>query len=431
MVTAIEWINYLVCLLFIMCYAYQVFYIIIAIFRTPVIFKKTDERKRYAFMIAARNEEAVIGNLIDSINKQTYPKELIDIYVVADNCTDKTCIVAEKAGAVVYERFNDKLIGKGYALDFLFSQVNEMVGDEYYDGYFIFDADNLLDKRYVNEMNKALCAGHKVITSYRNSKNYASNWISSGFGLWFLRDSKHLNNPRMILGTSCCVAGTGFLISSEIIRRNKGWHFYMLTEDIEFSIDCILQDEKIAYCQAAKYYDEQPTKFKTAWNQRIRWVKGYLQVFKKYRKQLFRGYFGTNAFSCFDMTMTIMPAIVLSIVTVVANIITLVLSLLVGIPIWGIIKAGLITIAYSTGLMWFLALCVTLTEWKEIKCSAGKKMLYVFTFPLYTFTYIPIAIAALFMKPQWKPIKHDDDTSIEELGKKKKKPPKTKKSKRH
>ena len=117
MVQAIEWINFFVALSFIVCYIYQIFYIFVAVFRTPVKFKKTDERKRYAFLLAARNEESVIGNLIDSIKKQTYPQELIDIYVVADNCTDKTALVAEQAGAYVYERFNKEKVGKGYALD--------------------------------------------------------------------------------------------------------------------------------------------------------------------------------------------------------------------------------------------------------------------------------------------------------------------------
>ena len=69
-----------------------------------------------------------------------------------------------------------------------------------YEGYFIFDADNLLDANYVAEMNKVFDSGCRVITSYRNSKNYDSNWISAGSALWFLREAKYLNNSRMIPG---------------------------------------------------------------------------------------------------------------------------------------------------------------------------------------------------------------------------------------
>ncbi len=421
MQTAIEYINYFVALLFLICYAYQFFYIIVSLFKKPVKFKKAHQNKRYAFMIAARNEEAVIGNLIHSIMMQTYPSELIDVYVVADNCTDETAFEAERAGAIVYERFNKTKVGKGYALDFLFSKVQEMCGDEYYDGYFIFDADNLLDKRYVAEMNKAMCSGHKIVTSYRNSKNFDSNWISSGYALWFLREAKHLNNVRLILGTSCAVSGTGFLISSEIVRRNGGWKFFTLTEDIEFSIHSILQGEKIGYCHAAKYYDEQPTTFVASWNQRIRWTKGYLQVFKKYGKQLLRGFFGTNAFSCYDMSMTIMPACILTLFSFFVNVATIILSLITGSEPLLVIRSTLESIGNSYLMMLMVGTVACISEWKEIRSPAWKKILYCFTFPLFMFTYVPIAITAIFSKVEWKPIKHGDTKSIDDMNKKRKK----------
>lgn len=126
---------------------------------------------RFAFIIAARNENAVIGNLIKSIKAQNYPSELIDVVVVADNCTDNTAEIARSCGAIVYERFNKVLVGKGYALDYAFNKIKEDEGDyTAYDGYFIFDADNVIDRNYVREMNKTFDQGYRVVTSYRNSK---------------------------------------------------------------------------------------------------------------------------------------------------------------------------------------------------------------------------------------------------------------------
>lgn len=424
---AIEYINYFVALLFVICYSYQFFYIFITFFRKPVKFPKAPNNKRYAFMVAARNEEVVIGKLVESIREQHYPEEFIDIYVCADNCTDNTAFVAKEAGAIVYERFNKKQVGKGYALDFLFSKVTEMCGDDYYAGFFIFDADNLLDKRYVHEMNKALCAGHNIVTSYRNSKNFDANWISSGYALWFLREAKHLNNARMILGTSCAVSGTGFLVSSEIIKRNGGWKFFLLTEDIEFSIDSIIKGEKIAYCHSAKFYDEQPEKFVASWNQRIRWTKGYMQVFRRYGGKLLGGLFGNNGFSCFDMSMTIMPACVLTIFSFFVNIITIVLSLVTGSEPVAVLLSTLESVRNSLIMMLSIGFITCISEWREIRTVWWKKLLYCITFPLFMITYIPIAIAALFTKGQWKPIKHVNSTSISEMEGKK---PKKLKSKR-
>ena len=54
--------------------------------------------RRFAVLIAARNEESCIAGLIESLRAQHYPEELLDIYVVADNCTDDTAERAREAG---------------------------------------------------------------------------------------------------------------------------------------------------------------------------------------------------------------------------------------------------------------------------------------------------------------------------------------------
>lgn len=416
----VSFLNYLVCILFVVCYSYQFFYIVVSLFKKPYRYKKAEKEHRFAVMICGRNEEAVIGNLIESIKNQHYPQELIDVYVCADNCTDNTAAVAQQAGAIVFERFNKEKVGKGYALNFLFKRIFETSGQDYYDGYFIFDADNLMDKRYVKEMNKAFSAGFKVVTSYRNSKNYDTNWISAGYALWFLREARYLSNARLQLGSSCAVSGTGFLISKDIIKENNGWHYYLLTEDIEFSIDTIIKGYKIGYCPSAHFYDEQPEKFVVSWNQRIRWVKGYMQVFKYYGKKIIKGIFGTNGFSCYDMAMNLMPAYVLSMASTFINIASFVISVIaaqgdiLGITIS---LAQLIGTCYS--MLYLVGLITTITEWKNIKCRGWKKILYSFTFPLFIFTFIPVTIWAMtFGKSDWKPIKHGVNKSIEDMEKK-------------
>ena len=180
----ISTVNYYIAVVFVLCYSYQLFYVLVPIFKKAKPHKEV-KLHRYAVLISARNEEAVIGHLIDSIKSQTYPSELVTTFVVADNCTDSTAKIAADAGAVVYERFNKNQVGKGYALDFLTERINEDYGEEFFDGFFVFDADNLLDKHYIEEMNKTFSDGYNITTSYRNSKNYGDNWISAGYALWF------------------------------------------------------------------------------------------------------------------------------------------------------------------------------------------------------------------------------------------------------
>ena len=418
MLSFISIFNLIIFIIFTGFYSYQIFYVFVALLSKS---KNLDASKnhKYAVVIAARNESAVIAQLIKSIKKQNYPSELLDIYVVADNCTDNTALVAKKAGARVFERFNKQLVGKGYALDYAFKNI--IKSNKCYEGYFVFDADNLLDENYVSEMNKVFDNGYRIITSYRNSKNYDTNWLSAGYSLWFLREAKYLNNSRMILNTGCAISGTGFMVSDEIIRKNNGWKHHLLTEDIEFTIDNALQGEKIGYCGNAVLYDEQPYIFKQSWNQRLRWAKGFYQVFAKYGIELIKSIFTKRSFYCYDMFVTIMPALFLTLISVAVNLILFSIGL-INIETYPklmgeTIGAIMLSVLNSYMVLFILGLITTITEWKNINSSFRKKIKYIFSFPIFIFTYIPISIVALFKfkKIEWQPITHSIVKTIEEI----------------
>ena len=229
---------------------------------------------------------------------------------MADNCTDNTYDVALGHGAAAYMRSSRKFVGKGYALEALLKEIRE----DYplgFDGYFVFDADNVLAPDYIEEMHKCHLEGNDVITSYRNSKNYGDNWISSGYSLWFLRETMYLNYARNKIGSSAAISGTGFFFSDSVLKDIGGWPFHLLTEDIEFTINRVCKGRRIAFCRSAVFYDEQPTSLKQSFTQRMRWARGYIQVFKHYGKELMSETFHGN-FAAFDMAMNIMPAFLLT-----------------------------------------------------------------------------------------------------------------------
>lgn len=400
----IKLINYILSALFIICYFYQIFYVAI-----PFLIKLKPHREsrnhRFAILISARNEESVIANLLETIRQQDYPAEYITTFVVADNCTDRTAAIAAANGAIVYERFHKQLVGKGYALNYLLKHIARDYGENAFDAFLVFDADNLLSENYITEMNKTYSDGYEAITSYRNSKNYGDNWISAGYALYFLREAKFLNYSRMALGTSCAVSGTGFLFSNKILKECGGWNFFLLTEDIEFSVYNIVHNRKIGYCPDAVVYDEQPVSFRQSWRQRLRWAKGNIQVYKKHAVSLLKGIFRGD-FACFDMTMSIMPAIVLTVAATIANIAIFLLGLSTGQNIMIAIQSAAEALWHSYLLMLAMAALTTLTEWKQIHICAAKKIMYTFTFPLFMATYIPISLCALFARVEWKPIEH-------------------------
>jgi len=408
--------NLLLFVFFTVLYSYQLVYVFVSLFGEMKKFSSKKNHK-YGVLIAARNERVVIAQLIESIRKQKYPAELVDIYVIADNCTDDTADVARDAGATVFCRNDLSKIGKGYALNFGFTKLKEIGKFSEYDGFMVFDADNLLDENYIAEMNKLFDSGYRAVTSYRNTKNYDTNWISAGSSLWFLREAKFINRPRMILKTSCAISGTGFLVAREIIEERNGWNYYLLTEDIQFSIDSVVENEKIGYAENAVLYDEQPYTFKVSWNQRIRWAKGFLQVTGKYGFKLFLSIFKNRSFASYDMLMTIIPAMMVSLMGALLNSGVLIYALISDMSklakLSGI--ALFMTFFNFYMILLFFAAITTYTEWYKINAPKKKKIKYIFTFPLFIFTYIPLSIAAIFKKIEWKPIDHNIAKNIDEM----------------
>ncbi|MCX7774285.1 MAG: glycosyltransferase family 2 protein, partial [Clostridia bacterium] len=132
--------------------------------------------KKFAVLVAAHNEEQVIRGILHSLKKLNYPKELYEIFVIADNCTDNTARISRELGAKVYERFDNVKRGKGYSLEWMFKKLFDM--EEEYDAVCILDADNLVSTNFLLEMNKQLCQGHEVVQGYLDSKNPLDTWIS-------------------------------------------------------------------------------------------------------------------------------------------------------------------------------------------------------------------------------------------------------------
>ena len=414
MLRFLENLQFVLFVFFTVAYAYQILYLVVGLFARAKGGRQDAALHRYAAVIAARNEENVIADLIASLKAQDYPSELLDVIVIADNCTDRTAAVAREAGATVYERFNKVQVGKGYALDYLFRRVFEERGEHAYDGFFVFDADNIVDSQFVCEMNKMYDTGeYAALTSYRNSKNFCDNWITAGYALWFLREARYLNQPRTRLGVNCAVSGTGFLVSAEVIREEGGWPYHLLTEDIEFSVVCATRGRRIGYCGTAVIYDEQPTEFRQSWDQRMRWTKGFYQIDARYTGALLRGCArgGRHTMSCYDMLMTVAPCNLVTIGVLALALVACATSLTQpAFVMWRVVRM-LGRIAWVTvkgiSMSLFLFGAVTmLTEWKNIDGPTYKKILYLFTFPLFMLTYIPISVAALVGKVEWKPIRH-------------------------
>ncbi|MDS0524152.1 glycosyltransferase family 2 protein [Clostridium sp. SHJSY1] len=241
---------------------------------------------KFAMIVAAHNEEVVIGQLIESMQKQDYPKELFDIYIIADNCTDKTAEIARKyEGVTVCERFNKDNKGKGYALEWMFGKLFKM--NKKYDAISIFDADNLVHTDFLKEINSKMNQGYKVVQGYIDSKNPNDSWIATSYSIAFWSQNRMFQLARNNIGLSNQIGGTGFAIATETLKE-LGWGATCLTEDLEFTCKLVLNGEKVGWAHDAKIYDEKPLGLKQSWIQRRRWMQGFTDVASRYCMKLFK-----------------------------------------------------------------------------------------------------------------------------------------------
>lgn len=369
----------------------------------------TNKNHKFMAIIPAHNEEAVVTNLIESLKKQDYDKNLYDIYVIADNCTDATAEVAQKAGAIVYKRFDAEHKTKGYALQWFLKQKIEEKAD--YDAFFVFDADNIVDKNFIKNMNKKLCQGEDVVQGYRDIKNPTDNWITAGYALFYWTMHRLYHLARYNIGLSPLLNGTGFMVKFDVVKPN-GWETETLTEDIEFSLKRIIKGKKLGWATDAIVYDEQPTSFKQSWSQRSRWTVGHMQCLKKYTGELFEAVKEHKTLMNFDGFLYIAgttPMLLITFGLIALNCIMYAGNAMTNFEfLINILNYLVPTLLFPVAT----ALLVMALEKKPIKPMLKGLLCY----PVFMITWIMINIKCLFKREtSWEKIEHVRNIKIAEV----------------
>ena len=369
----------------------------------------TNKNHKFMAIIPAHNEEMVVSNLIESLKNQTYDKNLYDIYVIADNCTDNTANVARRAGAIVLERFDPAHKTKGYALQWFLKQKIEENAD--YDAFFVFDADNIVDKDFILNMNKKLCQGEDVVQGYRDIKNPTDNWITAGYALFYWTMHRLYHLARYNVGLSTLLNGTGFMVRFDVVKPN-GWQTETLTEDIEFSLKRIIKGKKLGWATDAIVYDEQPTSFKQSWSQRSRWTVGHMQCMKRYTGELFNSVKEHRSLVTFDGFLYIVGTTPMLIITM--------LVLFINCAMYA--AQSMTNMEFAINVLRYLvptlllpigtAIVAMTLDRKPIKPMI-KGLLY---YPLFMGTWVIINIKCLFKRETtWEKIEHVRDIKIAEV----------------
>ena len=370
---------------------------------------KVNKKHKFMAIIPAHNEEMVVGSLVESLKNQTYDKDLYDIYVIADNCTDNTAKIAQEAGAIVYKRFDSVNKTKGFALNWFLQQ--KIAENADYDAFFVFDADNIVDKNFISAMNKKLCEGEDVVQGYRDIKNPTDNWITAGYALFYWTLHRFYHLARYNVGLSPLLNGTGFMVRFDMVKP-QGWDTETLTEDIEFSLKTIISGKKLGWATDAIVYDEQPTSFKQSWSQRSRWTVGHIQCVGRYTGELLKSVIENKSLVNVDGFLYIIgsiPMFIVSLVLILANFIMYFARTMSGIGL--IINLGMYIIP-SLFLPSVTAIFAMLLDKKPIKPMIKGLIAY----PAFMGSWLVINFKCLLKKEtSWEKINHVRNIKIADV----------------
>ena len=368
-----------------------------------------DKEHRFMMIIPAHNEEKVIKELVESLQNLDYNKKLYDIYVIADNCTDNTAQIAKEAGAIVYERFDEKHKTKGFALQwFLQQKIDE---DAPYDAFCIFDADNIVDKNFLKAMNKKLNQGEDVVQGYRDIKNPSDSWVTAGYAIFYWTMNRFYHLARYNLGLSPLINGTGFMVKFDVVKP-KGWKTKTLTEDIEFSLKRIIAGKKLGWATDAIVYDEQPVGFKQSWSQRSRWTVGHIQCLHEYTKPLAVAVKENKTVMNFDGLLYMLGSIPMFVLTIILLVLNIILFLTNGMSISDLLWNALRYIVPTFFLPILTGIMIMIIDKKPIRPMIKGLALY----PLFLGSWLLINFKCLFKREtSWEKIEHNVSKSISDM----------------
>lgn len=365
--------------------------------------KPVNREKRkyhYCILIPARDESTVIEDLLKSIQNQTKQISFKDVYIIVESDKDKTVEIAEKYEANIFVRKRLELQRKGYALDECIKSILDQ--GKSYDAYFIFDADDILDKNFIEKMDQSYQAGYMACTGYRDVKNGNDNVISACSALTFTMINTIGNRYKNSHNQNITLSGTGYFIAKELIEEWSGFPFHTLTEDYQQSLYLLIEGYSTHYNEEAIFYDEQPTDMHTSIQQRIRWIRGYLDSRRMYHnmmkekigKDILKKYYLIPKYFGIKPLLLIIIGIVLGVFTQMNLTSTL--------------KNGILIFLVVYLLLFLVTVFMIYLEKGRISISREMKIKAFFFNPLFLASYLYCAVVAITRKTiVWTKIEHN------------------------
>jgi cellulose synthase/poly-beta-1,6-N-acetylglucosamine synthase-like glycosyltransferase len=239
---------------------------------------------RVAIVVPAHNEAASIESCVRSLLSADGGGMQVDVQVIADNCTDGTALVARQAGASVLIRTNDAERGKGYALNFAFTQLAALG----YDCVLIVDADTAVARNFITAAAGALRDGADAVQArylVRNVNEGVRTRLMS-IALCAFNVVRPLGRER--LGLSVGIFGNGFGLRFSTLRAIP-YLAASVVEDLEYHLSLVQAGFRVRFIDETAVFGEIPVQGEGVKTQRARWEGGRLRMIGLAAPKLLRG----------------------------------------------------------------------------------------------------------------------------------------------
>lgn len=238
-----------------------------------------DSNRRTVVLVPAHDEELQIATTVRGLLPELHAGDRI--VVVADNCSDRTAVIARDAGATVVERVDPNQRGKGHALTFGLATLDADPPDV----VIIVDADCRVRPGSIRALaDQALATGRPAQAEYllRPPTVSSSSVIST---LAFLVRNRVRMRGLDRLGGPSQLVGTGMAFPFRLLREapDTGSH---LTEDLLMGVQLAERGTPARFCPAAYVESDLPMRSGAALKQRSRWEHGHLAMLFSYAPRL-------------------------------------------------------------------------------------------------------------------------------------------------
>jgi cellulose synthase/poly-beta-1,6-N-acetylglucosamine synthase-like glycosyltransferase len=428
-------LNYIVLIIIAIPLVLQIFYVLFSFVKKKT-YKKSDVKARIAYLIPANNEEDVIYDSVRSIlEKQDYPKDKFDVFVVADNCTDNTAELARKAGAIVLIH-NDPDPAHhmaAYPLKFGIDHILSIT-DNPYEMIIRVDADNHLNDEYSSLMNDAYQEGVDLARPYEGALNATQSFFTKACTLFYVFESRYGSRVRERLGLAAHVNGSGAMMSVRMLKATGGYDCTTISEDAEYYFNRLLDGYKGHFVEDAVVSEDMPSTLKDTYNRNKRIGSGSVTLLKPKFAKMFCKFFTTGNFSFLEICLTYSFLFLTVLLSIWLPAFYVYDFIFLGFAGYGGMTLSLYPVEFYQTLLWntliiggsivlglfvffgFLqALLLVIMDYKKIGAKTRRELMSaVFLFPLFIIVYSITICIGTMSKPKWgKAKRNSKDKSCE------------------